>query len=416
MTYRIRQLLSRGNRRWLFFLVAAVTVTLTSLAGAEENLEALRASGDLKLQRRHVWDVTDRIMREISGARSAAFESWHGEHTSLTDDALADESGGIWGFSRAQSSKPEPLSGRMRGVPTIAYSLYNDAAYNHIHQYRLFSSTVLERLRRSGAEDTEIRGTRKIPDFPTNAMIIKTIWWPVAGTGLTPLPVWDPDSNPPNPAGNSYLSWRRLLVVDPTSTAEVSATSAVEFAGRYFTRVACVHLSAFHHVEVDHGLAVRMMRDPEASAVILLVLGRPLRAGDHLVLVAANLATREIHDWIWAALWWHDRASQGPFSADRPLAQSQPLTHYLMQTAWDAENPREADGSPHICFNPWLEGRFPNGGAVSNCLACHLRASYPPRSFLPPVRGLPRLTEDPAYAADTLRTSLLWALPLHAHP
>ena len=71
-----------------------------------------------------------------------------------------------------------------------------------------------------------------------------------------------------------------------------------------------------------------------------------------------------------------------------------------MQVAFDAETPKTSDGAPHVCFNPWLEGRFPDGGqgggTASNCLACHRRASYPAVAFLPVTRGAPNLHSDPA--------------------
>ena len=138
------------------------------------------------------------------------------------------------------------------------------------------------------------------------------------------------------------------------------------------------------------------------------------------MLVSANLASKEIDDWVWATFWWHDRPDEGAFAADRPAALQGAWRNYLMQVAFDSTIPAAADGGPHACFDPWLEGRFPDGGhgagAVSNCMTCHRRASYPAVDFLPVTRGEPDLAGDPAYAPGRLRTGMLWSIALHARP
>ena len=165
-------------------------------------------------------------------------------------------------------------------------------------------------------------------------------------------------------------------------------------------------------------MAKQFALDPESNRTAIIALGRPIAVNDRLALVGINMMTHEQHDWVWAAFWWHDRPEVGPFAADRPSALRGPWRNYLMQAAFDAETPRASDGGAHICFNPWLEARFPDhgkgGGTVSNCLSCHQRASYPAAPFLPVTRGAPNLREDPALAPDRLRTSFLWSLPLHA--
>jgi hypothetical protein len=150
----------------------------------------------------------------------------------------------------------------------------------------------------------------------------------------------------------------------------------------------------------------------------LIALGRPLKPGDNIVLVSANLMTRETMNWVWATFWWHDQPEKGPFSVDRPQALQSEWRNYLMQAAYDMETPAARDGGPLVCFNPWLEGRFPDGGhgsgMASNCMACHQRASYPQMSFLPVTRGEPDFRNDSAFKPGRLRTSFLWSLVLHA--
>jgi hypothetical protein len=237
---------------------------------------------------------------------------------------------------------------------------------------------------------------------------------------MTPLPVWDPEHNPPRRAGNDYLSWTRVVAVDPLGNSRAPRVARIEFAGQSFLDARRVDLNAFYSVKVDAEMARSFMLDHSAHKVASVVLGRPIQTGDYLILVAANLATKEISEWVWGTLWWHDRADAGPFAADRPAELPAPWRNYLLQVAFDTDKPTALDGGPHICFNPWLEGRFPDsghgGGTASNCLACHRRASYPPVNFLPVTRGAPDLTNDVAYARNRLRTNFIWSIALHSRP
>jgi hypothetical protein len=376
-------------------------------------LEILRQAGDLSAQRRHVWEVIRRITDPAEGGDQPTFESWHGEEEIFTAHTSPSRATGIRSFARETPAEPA-----ISDVPVLTYTLYNDAAFHHLVQNRLNRRDELNRLVREGPADSVVIESRSVPALPAASMVLKTVWWPVAGNGLTPMPVWDPELNPPKKSGNDYLSWARVVVVDPTSAHLTSRTSAVDFAGRTFDSAHRVALDDFYHVAVDKHLADRLSRDREAHNVGLIALGRPIREGDYLLLVGANLATKEILDWVWGATWWHDRPDEGPFAADRPGALRGVWRHYLMQAAFDSLLPLMPDGSPHVCFNPWLEGRFPDGGngagTVSNCMACHQRANYPSKQFLPVTRGRGDLQHDGAYAAGRLRTNSIWAITLHA--
>jgi hypothetical protein len=377
-------------------------------------LEALREYGDLQMQRRHVWEVISRLTDIEPGKSEPHFESWYGEDQVFASDAGSHLQRGIRGFSRGGVT-PVVQSG---GVPVLSYTLYNASAYNHIRNNRLHSRIELTRLQNEGAADSLVPNNRTVPAFPTNAIVLKTVWWPVAGDAITALPVWDPDLNPPRQRGNDYTSWRRVVAIDPQESAHTRGPMHIDFAGRSFDKVRRIGVHNFYHIIVDERMAGRLMRDREARRVALIALGRNMAAGDLLVLVGANLATREINNWVWAAMWWHDRAEEGSYAADRPASVQGLWRNYLMQAAFDSEKPLRPDGLPHICFNPWLEGRFPDqgrgGGTVSNCVACHSRASYPAVGFLPVTRGGADMNADPAYLEGRLRTSFLWSLALHA--
>jgi len=390
------------------------------------DLDRARRNGDLLSQRRHVWSVLTQLAGTQASESEARFASWYGEDQVFDDASTMQVPRGIHGFSRGSVASTTPSSKGVEAshsadAPILTYTLYNAAAYEHIRAYGLYFRATLDLLQVAGPADEAVAANRAVPAFPAQSVVLKTGWWPVAQASVfTAVPVWDPRDNPPRRGGNGYLTWPRVVAIDPTNRSPPESTASVEFAGRTFPHAHRVNLQDFYSVIVDAELAANAMRDPDTQKAVSIALGRPLRVGDYLVLVAGNLATKEIGDWVWAAFWWHDRPDEGAFAASRPIELQGAWRNYLMQAAFDDAMPRTNQGEPHVCFNPWLEARFPDGGhgggTSSNCLSCHRRASYPPIGFLPVTRGDPDLTGDPAYASGRLRTSFLWALALHAKP
>jgi hypothetical protein len=379
--------------------------------------------GTSESQRQRVWQAIAAITASAADEQPL-FESWYGEDAVFGIGEPESATRGIRGFSRVSSDQaPDSIDGgaAQRGdVPVLTYALYNEAAYAHIRSHRLDLKTELDALRSSGPTDDTVAGNRSIPPFPAGAVVLKTVWWPIAGNSVTPLPVWDADDDAKRRGGADYLGWRRVVGVDASGSTRYAPHADVDFAGRTFRDAPRVGLAAFHSVAVGARTAESVMRDRDARKTALVVLGREIRAGDHLVLVGANLAIRAVDDWVWATFWWHDRPEEGPFAEGRPRELNREWRNYLMDAAFDSSLPAAPDGGPHVCFNPWLEGRFPDGGhgpgTVSNCVTCHRRASYPPVDFLPVTRGEPDLAGDPAYAPGRLRTGSLWSIALHARP
>lgn len=394
------------------------TLQANDIRATQEQLEYFRASGDLTAQRRHGWSLLSQLA-ELSNGRPA-IESWYDEGAVF---AAEDEPAipGLLGFTRPNTGhRKRSLDADSGDAAILDFTLYNAPAYEHIRRHRLYQTSELDQLLVAGETDRTIVGNRMIPAFPREAMVLKTAWWPIANEDVTALPVWDPELNPERPQGNPYTTWQRIVAVDTRSLHRLPRIATLEFAGRTIPISSWVKVNAFYHVVVDASLAIRLNADRDARKVALITLGRTLREGDALALIGVHLASHEIDDWVWVTFWWHDRPDEGKYAAGRPRAQDGAGRSYLMQTAFDAVKPVTPDGSPHVSFNPWFEGRFPNGGhgggAVSNCVACHSRASYPAIDFLPVTRGPADLLSDAAYDDGRLRTSFLWSIALRATP
>jgi hypothetical protein len=259
---------------------------------------------------------------------------------------------------------------------------------------------------------------RKIPDFPARAMSLKTIWWPAAGDRPTPLPTWDNDPANPASQGNPWNTWKRVVAVDMTRQQIPSGeTMTIPFGGISRPGSLVVGRDRFYTVPVTADIIDSINQAIQDGDVGLMIdiqsaIGRDLMVGDFLLFLGFHITSKEIDDWTWSTLWWHDRPDDGPFAADRPPEVKGVWRNYLLTIADDQVTPPEPDGSPRVGFNPWLEARFQNG-ILSNCMTCHHRASFPPApgtQFLPIRRGLPNPATDPALKPGRLQMDFLWSI------
>jgi hypothetical protein len=397
-------------------------------------LEQYRSQPSIAAQRIHAWNLLGGLTRPTPDGKFSIFETWFSE-----DETFAS---GVSNLRGRGSSMPTPRFsvprqfGASRGTndaaapaapgsAVLSFVLYNFAGYNHVRTNRLFQASALDNLVKNGAFDVKIPQSRTIPPFPSNAVVLKTVWWPVAKDKVSAMPIWDPEANPPQAAGNPLPTWSRFIGVDATRPVPAGETGDITFDGQTKRNSHIVGIGGFHaRVLEDRDVVDAVNNQTLLAQVAQSSFGRPLAVGDFAVLVALHVTTKEIDDWVWATYWWHDRPSDGPFAQNRVGAISGVWRNYLMDVAYDLNLPAERDGSPHVTFDPWLEARFSDGGhggggVVSNCMNCHNRASWPNRPaascpnnrcFLPIYRGNPDF-EDPAYASGRLRTDFLWSIP-----
>jgi hypothetical protein len=386
----------------------------------KQTLEQFRTTSDVSAQRKHVWNVFAGMTQPTPDNKHALFETWFAEQEAFATGPTPQAVGPrrvLKRFSVPQQFVGVPGEPALEAAGTAILSevMFNFANYNHIRSKKLFLKSELTNLRQTGAPDPQIQNDKTVPPFPPEAISLKTIWWPVKKNEPTPMPIWDPETNPINAAGNPYPTWKRTIAIDPTRTnIPPNETMTINFRNSPRPNSHVVGLDKFHFDVVDAQMAANAMSNPRLKTFVADVFGpnRPLRAGDLIVFAGTHLTTKEIDDWVWATFWWHDRPDAGPFAADRPNAVQGVWRNYLMSASYDLNLPLEPDGKPHIAFNPWLEAGFVDG-AVSNCMNCHHRAVFPTGSFLPVFRGNPD-PSDPAFKAGLLRTDFLWSIPFKA--
>lgn len=378
--------------------------------GDRATLERYRATEDIVAMRLHAWNVWGGINQPTPDG-GARWETWYrasetfqigpqpqGERTIRLEFEPPNQ------FEAETGPAPQAF-----GESLLAAVLFNKEAHEFIRAEGLFRETRLAELNNAFPAGTPWN-ERAIPDFPAAATVLKTVWWPVRGDGMTAMPIWDFEPTRPIEDGNNWDSWARVVAIDPLrEVVPPDEYVDISLGGIAFDQSHVVSLRDFYFVEVDAAMAAAANRSMRAA--IRAAIGRDLQVGDYAVLAQMHVTTKEIDDWIWATFWWHDRPNSGPYATDRPNAVTGVARNYLMDVAYDAIYPREMDGTPNAVYNPWLEARFQNG-PLSNCMTCHQRASYPRVGvdFLPVTRGLPDLANDPMFAPGRLQTDFMWSI------
>jgi hypothetical protein len=383
-------------------------------------LEVYRRDQNLSALRKHSW-MLFAGMTQTTPDGTPYWETWFRESEAFRPAGPTPQGPRriIRQFATPTQLKAQGLEPHAPGQSTMSFVLFNQETYDHVRMNGLYQISKLQSINASFPNSTTW-DQRKIPDFPARAMSLKTIWWPAAGDRITPLPIWD--NVPANPAsqGNPWSTWKRVVGVDASRTqVPAGETMTISFEGISHPGTHVVGRNQFYAVPVtaDTIQAINQaIQDGDAGLQLDVqgALGRNLQVGDYLLFLGFHVTSKEIDDWTWSTLWWHDRPDDGPFAADRPDEVKGVWRNYLMTNADDQVTPREPDGSPRIGFNPWLEARFQNG-ILSNCMTCHHRASYPQTNFLPIRRGPPDPNTDPAFRPGRLQTDFMWSVILQSN-
>lgn len=307
---------------------------------------AMRNRGDVRAMREHMW-------KRWASITSGAQPWWTWPRSDVAMDR-ADR-----GFRSLQPFRNGDVIER-ETLPVAFDVRFDRISATHIREHQL------------GRRD------RQTPflEFPAGAIAVKAVWFAVKQRGTTTMPIWDGTPARSDELGNADHTWPRSVTIDASRLAD------------------------FIHVILGPG---------DVSSARAATHDDSLMPGDAMVLVGLHVTVKEIREWTWATLWWHDAPGAGPYAADRPSEVTAAARHYLMDVTFSSTTPPEADGSPRACMNPWLEARFP-GGVTSNCIACHQRAVVGALGYLPVTRG-PLATNE---LGERVQTDFVWSLALEA--
>jgi hypothetical protein len=339
--------------------VLAAIATLASCATPATTTRAALPRVAAPTARARGWQ----LWQELTASPTPAWESWLPSERVFAADAPA----GPIDTLTFRSPHDIRMDGRIvvpASQPLLYSVLLDEAAVDHVRAHRL-------------ASRAELRGYgAAIPAFPPAARAVKLVWYPIKAVGTTDVPVWDGRPSRADADGNPPTAWRRRV------TVSVDGAPGTVPVDRFYHRT----------------LATATERD----AARLAWHDDDLAIGDVVVLVAVHLTTKDVPDWTWTTLWWHDAPDRGPFAADRPPSITGWAASYVMDATLDAAMP---------CMNPWLEARFPDGLA-SNCVSCHERAAAGAREFLPVTTGRTPATD--AYFAGKTSTDFMWSVALES--
>jgi hypothetical protein len=304
--------------------------------------------------------------------------------------------------------------------------LFNQEAFDRIRSGRqpLYLRSTLDALCGSSNHDKVCRtGVQDIDAFPRPAIAVKAFFLAAPQGVCTPIGSWDFQRPIAGDVDDQQPTWPRQVFVENGSGScddqKKQGYSVVPLKDVYSIPVPSASEKSRNGL-----LAITRLQDIDRAFP-------GAKEGDQLVLLGMHVATREIANWVWATFWWHDRPEEGPFSEDRPPEVEGVWRHYLMNASYDMDVPRETDGTPHIAYNPYLEG-FIKDGVLSNCMTCHRRATWPPQdrphvivsdgSAYDPLLGQTIVRGSDAAEATylsvpfekLLKTSFIWSIPVCA--
>ncbi len=416
---------------------------------AASELYNLATGGDLDGQRAHAWSLFQAATLPAfpnTDSDLPIFHTWYGEDETFSETSLGCEER-VRNMSFEPSTQflaenPNPISdvlgsmevsGPLRFDPdptqfsgtaipadvTAAHATFSHVAFNQ-ELFNYIQDNEFYRRSNLLAYSDPTTARTPLPAPPRRSASLKMGWWPVAATEHSAVPVWDFDPEYPGREKNPPWTWKRVVAVD--ASGQNRPIDSIEYAGRDFANPNVVSLEDFYHVTLTGEEAQNANDNWRLRRTANAVLGRNLRGGDHVVMVALHINTAEYQPWVYTTFWWHDNPDGGKWADGRPGSLDAPWSNYLMGAAFNINEPREQDDHAYIVQNPYLE-LFQKGGLISNCMACHARSAvHPsgmPAGYDPDVPGttdplglrpIPFGSADRAFDDGTVFLNTIWTL------
>ena len=435
----------------------------------ENKLSGYVDAGDGKAIRQHAWNlwagITADSQWKVGDQTVPVFETWYSA-IEVFDDHFKNTDGGRpvrklqhkFEIPR-QSIHSRAITGNDRVSPVMSFVKYNEPAADFIWDNKYYLKSTLQDLNASFDKNGTPRERREIKPFPNTSIVLKVVFWliknpssPEVEDGLTPLPFWDPDHPPPADGRlPTHDSWTQCVAVDPAGKFAINSRHRINCNGTKedprWVDAEVIPLSRFYSYRLnsqedadDASKFLAMVSGASGKEERLVAnLGQTPEVGDHIVLTAMHLTTKEMDNWTFQTFWWSPQPDATPNGDDRTANVVGAWRNYQMCTAYDMVTPKTSAGAPSVCFNPYLEtdlgptkpyvlaGRSlppdPMAGTRSNCMTCHARSGFPAldknnsssanfgrvynEGYIPP--------DDQIFSKIT-KTDFLWSIALHSQP
>ena len=304
----------------------------------------------------------------------------------------------------------------------IATVSYSPPAYDYIVKNRLYNAETLDPQLPAQPQSPPNTNFASMPD---NSIVLKAMYWPVAGGSgdLTALPIWDWNANPPGSSSDGQYAgyemkqfWRRAVAIAPFPVEPKRSTAAVVFLhgvldakgdklGPNLYGAPIVGIDRFYSLS-SRGLDALGLSDCDRAlldASAYWTYNRRFMPGDSLALIAMHIMTKEQPSWTFQSAFWHPDALKC-HNSDKSGIQNRLCSHqpdlvpggdttwknYMMVTTYGATQQEDKTINPNIyrpastvgpvwpvAYNPYIELAATHP-ITTNCINCHSRAAWPP--------------------------------------
>jgi len=274
------------------------------------------------------------------------FMGWYSENDTYRHTAATNPS--RFPYEPIASRQPVDVHGAS-AAPLITWIHFNADAHHRL------------RRQRSPTEPSAANTA-----MPETARIALSAWWPLAADRISVIPVWRSGATQRVHGSNSYLNWPEVAAISHASTPPHDLT--LSFAGRHLRTRHSIERNELTTVTLNAAQAESLMASSRFKKASLIALGREMREGDAIALIAIHVVSFARVTGEWATGWFDPQYNVTP-------ERLQPIKYWQTDGCIDAEWPHEPDGSSAICFNPWFDATFTDtgggNGTKANCLGCH---------------------------------------------
>jgi hypothetical protein len=409
------------------------------------------AANDTVAIRRHAWDIWAALTAPSGYDGLPVWETFYSGHEIFELDTAdaPDPLRHVRDFEIPRQDVHVDRINTARGIPIdraerrTSFNRFSQSTAHYIVSHRLNLAATLDSINNAfNASNTPVAERQVFVSPPDSidpqSLVLKVVFQFISGDSVAAVPYWM--GYDPLHATNDTLpvadTWRQGVAVDPTGKLPLGSSIVMRVNNEPPRALKVVHLKSFYWIrltqaDVDHfSTFVRPQTDDigagnRTDSASLMQMVKP---GNIALLMAMHVTGKEIPNWTWQTFWWSPFPQDPHFGIDRPTTIPAPWNNYNMNFAYTMVN---ADGSPRVAFNPYLEtnlnGNFPTSsgpkwfGVQTNCMTCHrlaARGTTPGTGGFAPVAPYgPAQNIDPGDStlfAGLTKIDFLWSVTFRA--